>query len=351
MIFYTSFSPSEEAKKRQKRALASWKRLKVPVISLNTKEEIEILKEIYSGVKFVPTTRTGEYLFGKPQVKINALLYEAYGCGDNIIALINSDIEIKNDRKIIDVIEKKAQEGLVIVSRYNYIKNYDDAALESWGIDIFAMKESKTCIIPERVYCMGQPCWDYWIPLCFMKEKLPIYQIVSPISFHQKHKGNWNDDSWNLTWRLLCDEKMVKCNTSIDVYNKINKYVTMDKPKLRERLYVKMKKEELLEKKLRKKETRKNVQKKQEEMEELMVVGSGKKLQRSVNKLLKDGWNIKEMNPRKQPIFSSNDIDNIGEVVKAIAKSQPVVLKVKTVSSIQNVCMQYDYMEVILTKE
>ena len=87
------------------------------------------------------------------------------------------------------------------------------------------------------------------------------------------------------------------------------------------------------------------------DMEELMVLGTGKKLQNSVNKLLKSGWHIKEMNPRKQPIFSSNDVENIEEVMKAISDSKPVELKLKSGTSIQNACLNYETIEVILTKE
>ena len=344
MIFYTSFSPSEESKRRQLKALRSWKLLKVPIVSLNSKEEIEILKRIYTGVDFVSTTRTSEYLFGKPQVKINALI--DYATSRNVskdICLINSDIEVK------ELPEVKG--GLTIVSRYNYIKEHNDAELEPWGIDMFIFNSYYSYVVPQRVYTMGQPCWDYWLPLCFMKAKLPIYQIVTPISFHQKHKGNWNDDTWNLTWKLLCDEKMVKGKTSIDVCNKINRYAVMDKPILRERLMRKMKREEdRIKRNAKKKPTKINI-KKEEGMEELIVVGSGKKFQRSVNKLLKEGWNIKVMNPRRQPIFSSNDIENMTEVLKAVAESKPVEIKMKQNTSIQNACLNYEYIEVVLFKE
>jgi acyl carrier protein phosphodiesterase len=95
----------------------------------------------------------------------------------------------------------------------------------------------------------------------------------------------------------------------------------------------------------------KNNPKEENTMEEIMVTGTGKKLQNSVNKLTKQGWNIKSMNPRKQPMFSVNDVENIDELVQAMAEGKPLLAKLKSGVSIQNVSAHYEYMEVILTKE
>ena len=62
----TSISPSHINKDCQQRAIDSWNELGMEVYSMNCKNEIEILKELYTGVTFIETVRTGEVMFGKP---------------------------------------------------------------------------------------------------------------------------------------------------------------------------------------------------------------------------------------------------------------------------------------------
>ncbi len=529
MIFITSFAPGESFVERQTKALSSWKKLGVKVVSLNSIEDIKKLTGLYD-VEFVSTENTSEHIFKKPYVKINALL--EYGGSQNesdIICLINSDIELLHNPEIISTIESKAAEGLVLASRYNYIERHSDAMLEPWGIDIFAMNKKFTPIFPKTVFSMGQCAWDYWVPLHFMKNKLPIHHILSPVSFHKRHDLNWDVNGWSDVWRLLLDEKLfhpetistkvhqnimdygtdvlintgrrihpiityllhhiekpiifeIGANTGQDTYilsnirgsvvhafecdeknvlhsmenvivnrhaisdkegelefnrssnsesgsiknpkNHLTKYTHITFPeKIKVKsttldvyckknnieyidflwvdiqgaeeemilggtdilpktkyIYTEYSNDEMYEGQITLKrilellpdfevigyfdfdnvllrnktwieeEEQKN-KPKEEPMEELIVVGSGKKLQRSVNKLLKEGWNIQQMNPRKQPLFSSNDIDNMDEVLKAVAESRPVEIKMKKNTSIQNACINYEYVEVVLQKE
>ena len=65
IIFITSFSPAADAANRQAKALASWIRLGVPILSLNVAGEIERLRAAYLGMEFAPTTETTESVFGE----------------------------------------------------------------------------------------------------------------------------------------------------------------------------------------------------------------------------------------------------------------------------------------------
>jgi FkbM family methyltransferase len=530
MIFITSFAPGESFVERQTKALSSWKKLGVKVVSLNSIDDIKKLTGLYD-VEFVSTENTSEHIFKKPYVKINALL--DYGGSQNesdIICLINSDIELLHNAEIISTIESKAAEGLVLASRYNYIEQHSDSMLEPYGIDIFAMHKKFTSIFPKTVFSMGQCAWDYWVPLHFMKNKLPIHHILSPVSFHKRHDLNWDLNGWSDVWRLLLDEKLfhpetistkvhqnimdygtdvlintgrrihpaityllhhiekpiifeIGANTGQDTYilsnirgsvvhafecdeknelhsldnvivnrhaisdkegelefnrssnsesgsiknpkNHLTKYAhitfgekikvkstTLDiyckknnidaidflwcdiqgaeeemilggteiLPKTKY-IYTEYSNDEMYEcqitlkrilellpdfevigyfdfdnvllrnKTWRESEELKNNPKEDNTMEEIMITGTGKKLQTSVNKLTKQGWNIKSMNPRKQPMFSVNDVENMDELVEAMTEGKPLLAKLKPGVSIQNVSAHYEYMEVILTKD
>ena len=93
MIAVTSLAPGHKNKDIQKEAIKSWKDAGFSVYSINSAEEIEKLKDYE--VEFVPTTRTGEFDYGKPYVRIDPFRDFVKKHGDALI--INSDILITGD--------------------------------------------------------------------------------------------------------------------------------------------------------------------------------------------------------------------------------------------------------------
>ncbi|HWF90347.1 MAG TPA: FkbM family methyltransferase, partial [Pyrinomonadaceae bacterium] len=43
---------------------------------------------------------------------------------------------------------------------------------------------------------MGQPWWDYWVPLVFANNNRPVRAIDFPVTFHRNHPQNWSWENW-----------------------------------------------------------------------------------------------------------------------------------------------------------
>jgi FkbM family methyltransferase len=233
IIFYTSINPSTDHIKRQLKAVKTWLKLNIPVISVNTKDEIKKIQNIFKGVKFISTTDTSEAIYGKPYIKINAILDIAKQQNSDCVCLINSDIELIKDEKIFADFIKKAKEGLVIVSRFNYRQNYKDARPEGAGLDVFAFNKDRIDVIPKSYLSLGQPVWDYWFPYQFVINNIPIFKIVERFAFHQIHKLQWSTEKWHNS--LLLMNELYKFNSkdpkqiSIIMRNKFEEQIKKNK--------------------------------------------------------------------------------------------------------------------------
>lgn len=198
IIFYTSLNPNPEHIKRQQKAVQTWIDLKILVFSVNYIDEVEGLKKLFPCVNFAATMETSEKEFGKKYIKINTILNIAKQQDSECVCLINSDIKIIPQDNLFDELKNKSKEGLVIASRYNYDGAISTAKMEATGIDVFSFNKKYINIIPEDIYSMGIPVWDYWIPCQFVNAKLPIFYINKPLFFHQSHDILWKRKSWEM---------------------------------------------------------------------------------------------------------------------------------------------------------
>lgn len=99
MIACTSIAPSHINNDIQRIATESWIANGMKVYSFNFPAEVEKLAPLYPNVTFIPTLRTMEHHFGKPYVSINAVLDWCKDQKEDRFCLINSDIELSEDKE------------------------------------------------------------------------------------------------------------------------------------------------------------------------------------------------------------------------------------------------------------
>ena len=191
----TSIAPKKL--KKQAKAIESWAKLGFDVVSLNCREEIDILQESFPDVKFVQAKRDARNTFGKPVIYLDDFFEYFCQADSEFCGIVNSDIFLIGDEGVIPFIQSQARNALVYGSRIEI-----DSLEVLWGevfedgFDFFFFHKSLISCFPKSDFCIGIPWWDYWVPLISALEKVQIKKFITPFAYHIKHSFNWDMEQW-----------------------------------------------------------------------------------------------------------------------------------------------------------
>ena len=195
---YTSIIPNHTHEHNQLLAIESWNKLGIDVYSINTQQEIHILKPKYSPlVKFIPSIKTTKHIFGKSCILINEMIdhFTKNQTGD-ILMLINSDIILNTSVELIDKIKILSKLCIPISHRNDYVDDFSKNKKYTSGFDVFFINKKYINIFHQTMYSMGQTWWDYWIPYIAMKNKVPVFLIEDSFAFHKEHPLQYHAKNW-----------------------------------------------------------------------------------------------------------------------------------------------------------
>lgn len=156
---------------------------------MNKPHEIELMKQQgYRGVNFIKTEKTLHHYFGKSLVSINAMIDLARSFREDLL-LVNSDIIL------CDLPEFK-QDGMTVLSRYDY--NEMDGELKRFdaGFDGFYIPVEFLNIFPPTIYGMGAAWFDYSLPYRFMLNSIPVYYPQGVFAKHKIHPTQYSYNEW-----------------------------------------------------------------------------------------------------------------------------------------------------------
>ena len=188
MKIYTTINPYSNFEV-QSQSIKTWSN-HYQVYSVNLKEEVEKIKDLYPDVIFIETDNIFNYN-GKKLIKMNAIL-EIVDKSD-IAAIVNSDISL-NESIFIDVDNRYLKNGIVIGTRYEI----DNGKIYPfiYGYDIFIFDPKNITIFSNDNYVIGMPWWDYWVPLAFIKKGMNVYHMKNQIIYHETHETNYDMNIW-----------------------------------------------------------------------------------------------------------------------------------------------------------
>jgi tetratricopeptide (TPR) repeat protein/glycosyltransferase involved in cell wall biosynthesis len=202
ILIATSLAP--HAIELQRKAVKSWLKLGFEVVSLNSPEEITVLKDKFPCITFHAVKRNGKKRFGKPYVYFDDFLrffqtkdYAVYG-------IVNSDIHLKANKTICSFLKSEAVGSLIYGSRLD-VHNLENFQGDFYlnGFDFFFFDRSILGIYPESIVSIGVTWWDYWAVLIPALNNVTIKNIITPFAYHVKHENRWNPKQWHYVGRHI----------------------------------------------------------------------------------------------------------------------------------------------------
>lgn len=204
MKIFTTINPNDNFEVQSK-AVSSWSN-KYQVYSVNTKEEIIKINNLYPNVIFIETEDTFVYK-NKKLIKLNSILSAIdITCKSEPVAIVNSDI-ILNENLNLNINKRYLINGLFIGTRYEL--DGDKKYPFIFGYDIFIFNSNLTDIFKNDKYVIGMPWWDYWVPLACIKSGLNLYHIKDELIYHITHQTNYDKDIWLEFAKCLYDDIVV----------------------------------------------------------------------------------------------------------------------------------------------
>ena len=177
MKIFTSIAPRRH--EVQKKCIQSWVDNNFTPISVNTKNEIDNISTLYPDVTFIVAP-------GKSKIRINDLFSML---PDENVGIINADILLTvTPEKIAPLI---SQHNLVMANRVN-TRDYKTGNLYRGGFDIFFMHGNNRHWLPNSIFKMGEPAWDYWLPYIFIKLGHEVVLVDARFAYHLVHGVAWS---------------------------------------------------------------------------------------------------------------------------------------------------------------
>jgi hypothetical protein len=112
--------------------------------------------------------------------------------------IVNSDILFKGEREIFEDVQTLAYNTIVYGHRIDVecLQDTEGQPFEG-GFDYFCISNNLDHIFmfTRVAMCMGQPWWDFWVPLTCIRRAISPLFCDNHIAYHQIHDQAWNIDS------------------------------------------------------------------------------------------------------------------------------------------------------------
>lgn len=190
----TSLNPNPARRERQRECLQSWIDFGLSVYVVNTPGEIAAMAEHFPEVQWIAQVeQSSHYPFKSPLISNMAKV----ACTlDRRIVLLNSDCEIRGRQSQL-LKHIRDDDTQFIGIRWDHGDDRSLAVEQEWGLDMFAFTPQHARLLPENMpFAIGQPTWDYAVPLIMRDKGIRLNIMHERLLFHQKHELAWSNSSW-----------------------------------------------------------------------------------------------------------------------------------------------------------
>ncbi|SDH35107.1 hypothetical protein [Roseospirillum parvum] len=224
LLAVTSLVPGLEGPRGevQRRAVASWRAADLAVASLNATAEVAEVATAFPGITVVPIERDGRALVGKPVPFVHDLLAFLADQRPRLGVILNADIVLAAERRLPQRWRELAGTHGPATLLAGHRSDVDDLpGLDSPpprpafspGFDYFVMSpELARELARPAAFCLGQPFWDYALPLFALLAGHRVSALRLEGARHVSHPRAWADHSFLFFGHLLT-EVLGRCQT------------------------------------------------------------------------------------------------------------------------------------------
>jgi hypothetical protein len=194
----TSFSPNPARIERQRVCLSTWLRYGWHVVAVQAFGESLDLGNFGTEV---------EWQFCRSAPPLLSEIWRVAEARTGPVLLLNSDLMLTQKLeglRELGGIGDWLGDGLVCFRRWNHAPG-DEALFscaERWGIDAFIFRaEARFRPFEGHPYAIGQPVWDWWLPLSYGRAGRRVYEIRDRHLLHERHALNWDKEKWRENMR------------------------------------------------------------------------------------------------------------------------------------------------------
>jgi hypothetical protein len=181
---------------------------------VNTAHEAEQVKTEHPHLDVSIAPKTADKIAGKPVPFIKDLLTAAQNNSpeSTVIGIINADIILRNLADVAPTIASTASAATMMLPRVDVATAaacdaFQPTGTEKYSIGYDGVFLPRTAIasIPDSIFCIGMPFWDYWLPLMTLLQGQPLKTLASPVALHVDHATRWDKSVYVFFHALVGD--------------------------------------------------------------------------------------------------------------------------------------------------
>lgn len=173
----------------QQRAVNSWLRPGIRVLSVNTAAETALLSPLFPQIEFLVSQSDTRAAFGRPLVPIDDLVAALRASGSPTTGILNSDIILEEtDRPLLDLLRSDF-EGMRLAHRMD--EDGGHRMTYGCGYDLVMFPAHLITILQGSGLSLGMTWWDYWLPIRLLIEGIPLAMIEPTPAVHTYHPPAW----------------------------------------------------------------------------------------------------------------------------------------------------------------
>jgi len=210
MKIFSSMHPGPAKVKNQRRTLESWRAAGFDPVLVNPASDQARWRESYADLAGFHPVSEGRAFRGR-WVPIREILMRALtDPGPDPILILNSDIVLMAGTGLKAGVRRNRDS--VVMIRRTEVPSLDGGPFPAtgdpnpWGWDGCSIPRGQAGLFRDRSFCLGLPCWDYWIPYKAIHHGLAVVLLEGRHALHETHPEEWSErEQARLTRRIARD--------------------------------------------------------------------------------------------------------------------------------------------------
>ena len=187
----------EERISYQRRCIRSWIATGHLPKSLNPEHEIADLVQLFPEVDFHPAYRSTAPINHRPLVYVSDLIALGLEDSSERLAICNADVFFE---PLVPFTSGLPNELPIAYSNRVDIERFAEVRTRKtfYGIDYVNMSKAFAIDLPDCVFALGLPWWDYWLPLEAIRKGIIPFNLkwdTAPLLHHLIHGDRWDPAS------------------------------------------------------------------------------------------------------------------------------------------------------------